>query len=67
MSCHVEGGELLGFFSGAPCNEDDYPSFVCHAFLGRALAVVRADRPGEVRVTVESKGLKSTSATVQAE
>ena len=67
MSCHVEGGELLGFFSGAPCNEDDYPSFVCHAFLGRALAVVRADRPGEVRVTVESKELKSASATVQAE
>ena len=50
--CEVAGGELLGIYSGDPCNEDQFTSNVCHTYRGRALAVVRATTPGEVALTV---------------
>lgn len=66
LHCQVEGGKLLGIFSGDPANEDQYGSDCCHAFEGRALAIVKTDHPGTVTVTVKSEGLKSGRATVEA-
>ena len=66
LRCTVEGGTLMGIFSGDPCNEDQYGSDTCHAFAGRALAIVRTDAPGEVCVTVSSLGLEAGSARVTA-
>lgn len=66
LTCHVEGGELLGIFSGDPKNEDEYGTNRCHAFLGRATAIVRTRTPGKVSVTVENSELKCGSATVEA-
>ena len=66
LICLVDGGELLGIYSADPANRDRYTSNLCHAFEGRALAVVRTKTPGEVRVTVGSNGLQSGHAKVTA-
>lgn len=67
LFCHVEGGELLCIFSGDPQNEDEYTSPRCHAFRGRAVAILRAREAGEVRVTVTAEGLRPATVTVIAE
>ena len=66
LTCLVDGGELLGIFSGDPKNEDQYTSNRCHAFEGRALAVVRTKNPGAVTVTVGAKNLRNGMAQVTA-
>ncbi|MBE6612780.1 MAG: glycoside hydrolase family 2 protein [Ruminococcaceae bacterium] len=67
ISCIVDGGELLGIFSGDPCNEDQYGSNACHAFEGRAVAIVRTNKPGCVTITVGGPDLQSGSASVTAQ
>lgn len=67
LTCLVDGAELMGIFSGNPANEDQYGSNQCHAFEGRAVAVVRTSTPGVVKLTVGSEGLYSGSTTVIAE
>lgn len=67
LICACSGGELLAVFSGDPKNEDQYTSDRCHAFCGRAVAVVRAKQAGEVVLTVRGEGLQPDSACVQAE
>ena len=66
LTCKVENGELLAFFSGDPKNEDLYGSDTCHAFMGKALAVVRTSTPGTVNVTVYGKNLASGNAKTTA-
>lgn len=66
LECTVYGGELMAFFSGCPNNEDQYGSNKCHAFGGRALAVIRAKNCGNVTVMVKAKGLKCGHATAFA-
>jgi len=66
LKCICEGGELVCVFSGNPCNEDAYGSDTCHAFYGRAVAVVRAKEKGIISVTVKSDGLKSETAIVRS-
>ena len=67
LNCLVDGGELMGIFSGDPANEDQFTSNVCHAFTGRALCVIRTANPGKVTVTVSGDGLTSDTVTVTAE
>ena len=57
----------MGIFSGDPANDDQYGSDTCHAYEGRAVAIVMADRPGTVRLTVESPGLADGCDTVRAD
>lgn len=66
LRCTVEGGELMGFFSADPANEDEYGSSECHAFKGRAVAVVRAAQPGAIRITVSADGLPEATAEITA-
>ena len=66
LVCLVEGGELMGIFSGDPKNLDQYGSDRCHAFDGRALVIVRAGKPGKVTVTVGNRDLGTARATVTA-
>ena len=66
LSCKVDGGELLGIFSGDPCNDDQYTSNRCHAFNGQAVAIIRTKTPGDVRVHVQSAPLTPGSVTVEA-
>ena len=67
LSCLVDGGELLGFFSADPANDDQYGSNECHAFDGRAVAIVRTKKAGQVRLIVGGDNLGSGSDTVAAE
>ena len=67
LRCLVTGGTLMGVFSGDPANDDQYGSDTCHAYEGRAVAIVRANRPGTVKVLVLSDGLASDCGTVVAE
>ena len=62
----VAGGELLGIFSADPCNDDQYTSPLCHAFHGRAVAIVRTATPGKVTVSISSPGLPAASCMVEA-
>ncbi len=66
LTAECVGGELLCIFSGNPANEDDYTSDKCHAFGGRALAVIRASVPGEVTLKVASNDLNAAEATIPA-
>ena len=66
LHCFVSGGELMGIFSGNPQSPDHYTSPDCHAFEGRAVAIVRAKEAGTVTVTVTSDGLSAASVTVKA-
>lgn len=66
LHCMVSGGELMGIYSADPCNEDIYGEPKCHAYGGRALAIVRAKQPGEVSITVYSDTLASGNAKVVA-
>ena len=67
LRCQVNGGELMGIFSGDPKNEDSYTSDRAHAFEGRALAIVRTADPGCVTVTIHGESLQSGSASTMAE
>ena len=67
LTCVCDGGELVAVFSGNPCNEDEYGSDKCHAFDGRAIAVVRTDKKGDVKIIVGGKKIASGYACVKAE
>ena len=66
LSISITGGELLGIYSANPVSSDDFNSNTCHAFKGRALAIIRANKPQKITVTVSSKDLLSGSAEVIA-
>jgi beta-galactosidase len=66
ITCRVEGGELLGVFSADPKNEDAYTTPSCHAYEGRALAVIRAAGPGQVVLAVSSPALPDASCMLIA-
>lgn len=66
IHCIAEGGELLGIFSGDPKNEDEYTLNTCHAFEGRALAIMRTTAPGQVSLTVFSDELAPGHAQATA-
>lgn len=67
LECYADGGELLGLFSGDPKSEDIYGTNRAHTFEGRAVAIVRTDRPGTVKLVVRSAGLCGGEATAVAE
>jgi len=66
IKCEVEGGRLLCIFSADPANEDDYTTDTCHAFDGRAIAVVSASDKGTVRIKVIGDTLTDGETSVNA-
>jgi hypothetical protein len=57
LTVTVEGGTLLGFGSANPCTEERFDSGSYTTYYGRSLAVVRADRAGELIVRAAGLGL----------
>ena len=51
LSVTVEGGVLLGFGSANPRTEERFDAGEYTTYYGRALAIVRAEEPGTVRIT----------------
>lgn len=50
----VEGGRLLGLGSGCPYYEDSYLTDSTDTYFGEALAVIKPEGAGEVRIHAES-------------
>nr|MCR5264726.1 DUF4982 domain-containing protein [Clostridiales bacterium] len=67
LRCVVTGGDLVGIFSGDPRNEDKYGTNECHAFTGRATAVIKAKKTGAVTILVTGEGVASGFAEAKAE
>lgn len=67
LSAFADGAELLAVFSADPCNEDQYGSMNCHAFDGRAVAVLRTKTPGTVTLFVTADGLTGGKLEIKAE
>ena len=66
ITCTVDGGTLMGIFSGDPKNEDQYGSNKCHTYEGRAVAIIRTDKKGDVQVNINADGLDSAKVTIRA-
>jgi beta-galactosidase len=61
----VEGGSLLALDNASLVDHDPYRADHRRAFNGRGLAILRADRPGMLRVTAAAAGLRSASTTLR--
>jgi beta-galactosidase len=66
VTVEVEGGELAGFGSADPESRENFTGNVCSTFRGRALAAVRAAKPGTVTVKVSAEGYGSRTVTLAA-
>ena len=57
LTATVEGGILMGIFSGDPKNEDNYGEDSCHAFCGEAVLVIKTNTSGDIAIRVRADGL----------
>ena len=65
QSLLAQEGKIIGVDSGDPQSHEDYRSPRRKAFNGLSLAIVQSTgKPGQIRVTAASPGLKSGSVTV---
>ena len=66
LSVSVEGGTLLAFGSADPCTEERYDTGSFTTYQGRALAVVYAPQPGQIKISVSGEKLGTESVAVTA-
>lgn len=64
LSVKVDGCTLLGFGSANPRTEERFDTGRYTTYRGYAQAVIRADAPGRISVTVTGDGLKQAQAQV---
>ena len=64
LSVEVDNGELLAFGSANPRTEERYDNGKFATYYGRALAIVRATRPGALVIRVTSDIMPSVEATI---
>jgi len=60
----VTGGGIVALDNADMRDHDSYQADRRHAFNGRGLAILRAARPGALRVTANADGLQEASVTV---
>lgn len=67
LTCAVSApGQLIGFGSGNPKCEDPFGDVWCHAFEGRALAIVKSAEAGPIEVVVSADGLPPATVQITA-
>ena len=66
IKCEVSAGKLLAFFSGDPSTEVPADLPECDTHHGKAIAVISAKEPCEIKITVKGDGLPEASATGKA-
>lgn len=66
LSVSVKGGILLGFGSANPCTEETYNTGKFKTYQGYVLAVVRAQDPGIIEVTVKGANLSPVTVEITA-
>ena len=59
------GGRIMATDNGDPTSFEAFASRERKAFSGRCLAIVAADRPGELKVIAESDGLDTGATTIK--
>lgn len=64
LSVTVEGGELLGYGSQTLITEAAFLDGVYPTYYGQSQAVVRASKPGNVKITVTGEGVAPTTKTI---
>jgi beta-galactosidase len=66
VSFQVQGeGRIIGLDSGDPMSHEDFKGSRRKAFNGLCLAIVQSTaKPGQIRLTAASPGLKSSSAAI---
>ena len=65
VSVKVEGGVLEGFGSANPAPTERYDDAKFTTFYGQAMAVVRALKPGEIKLTASADGMEDAVAVVK--
>lgn len=64
VSVGAVGGEIVALDNADLSDADAYRSDRRHAFDGRGLIILRASRPGQVRLTASAAGLLEASLTI---
>nr|WP_201468820.1 glycoside hydrolase family 2 TIM barrel-domain containing protein [Microbacterium hydrocarbonoxydans] len=64
VEIEVAGGQLAGLGSARARTEESFGASTATTFDGRLLAIVRADAPGEIRVTATAAGFAPATAVV---
>lgn len=67
VTVEIEGtGSLCGFGTGNPVTEQSYISDQCRLYHGKALLVVRADKPGTIRINISTEGKEKRHITLKS-
>lgn len=66
ISFNVKGGRLIGVENGNMTDLGSVLASVRKAWSGKCLAIIAADRPGPITVTVQTDGLPTSSLTLMA-
>lgn len=64
LTVTAKGADLLAFGSAQPITTDRFTAGSYTTYQGRALAVLRATKPGKVVVTISGKGLPTLHKTI---
>jgi hypothetical protein len=64
LDISVEGGKLLAFGSANPRTKESYLTGSFTTYYGRAQAVVKADKAGTIRITVNGGGLNPSFTAI---
>lgn len=64
LTVTVEGGELLGYGSQQLITEAAFLDGVYPTYYGQSQAVVRASKPGNVKITVTGEGVAPTTKSI---
>lgn len=64
LTVQVKGAELLGFGSANPRTEERFHTGRYSTYYGQSQAILRADQPGKVVVTISGNGLKMVKKEV---
>ena len=64
LTVQVKGAELLGYGSATPRTEERFHTGHYSTYYGQSQAILRADQPGKVIVTISGKGLKTAKKEI---
>ena len=67
LKVKVENGELLAFGSANPRTKENYGSGSFTTYYGKALAVVRSNEPGLLKINVSGEKLPLTTVSVKVD
>ena len=67
LTVKVEGAQLLAFGSARPMSEENYQDGTYTTWYGLAQAIVKADKPGTVKITISGEGFDECVETISVD